>query len=56
MQPYKPRCDTAVRLSPWERPGTMSGRKTEMGSIFDVYDKCVRKEQRSTIEGSKDDV
>jgi len=31
------RCDTAVRLSLRERPGTRCDRKTEVCSMFDVY-------------------
>ena len=38
---YKHRSDTAISQVPLrEWPGTMTGRETEMCSIFDVYDKC----------------
>jgi len=33
----------SAELSSRERPGSVADRKTEMCSIFDVYDKCVRK-------------
>jgi len=44
MPSYKHRNDTAMaELSSRERPGSVIDRKTEMCSIFDVYDNCVRK-------------
>jgi len=33
----------SAELSSRERPGSVTDRKTEMCSIFDVYDKCVPK-------------
>jgi len=34
-----------------ERPGTVGDRKTQMCSIFDVYDKCVRRGVKNDCKG-----
>ena len=39
-----PQGQLGSELSSRERSGSVADRKTEMCSIFDVYDKCVRKE------------
>jgi len=44
MPSYKHRKDTAMsRTVVTRKIRSVAGRKTEMCSIFDVYDKCVRK-------------
>jgi len=41
MPSHKHRSDTAMAgLSSREGPGSVADRKTEMCTIFDVYDKC----------------
>ena len=47
MLSYEHRSDTAMSQAVLTRTGTMSGRRTEMCSIFDVYYKCVRKGMES---------